>query len=163
MTPRPYEQHLRLDIVFARAMVGHSSIDGPEGGPATHRNLLYFQETGPAHRGLIALEPDHYTRAVGDIILARRDFGTSYHLAVVLDDAAQGVTHVTRGEDLFEATAIHVLIQALLELPTPNYHHHKLIRDEDGKRLAKRDDARTIATYRAEGASPQDIRRMVGL
>ena len=81
----------------------------------------------------------------------------------MLDDAAQGVTHVTRGEDLFEATAIHVLIQALLELPTPNYHHHKLIRDEDGKRLAKRDDARTIATYRAEGATPQDIRRMVGL
>jgi glutamyl-Q tRNA(Asp) synthetase len=89
--------------------------------------------------------------------------GTSYHLSVVLDDAAQGVTHVTRGEDLFEATRIHVLLQRLLHLPTPIYHHHRLIRDDHGKRLAKRDDARALAKYRAEGASPADIRRMVGL
>lgn len=89
--------------------------------------------------------------------------GTSYHLSVVLDDATQGISEVTRGADLFEATQIHVLLQRLLNLPTPRYHHHRLIRDDQGKRLAKRDDARAIATYRAEGASPQDIRQMVGL
>jgi glutamyl-Q tRNA(Asp) synthetase len=82
---------------------------------------------------------------------------------VVLDDAAQGITHVVRGEDLFEATAIHVLLQRLLELPTPVYHHHALIRDDQGKRLAKRDDARALAKYRADGNSPADIRAMVGL
>ena len=89
--------------------------------------------------------------------------GTSYHLSVVLDDAAQGVTHVVRGQDLFEATKIHVILQNLLGLPTPTYHHHKLIRDDTGKRLAKRDDARSIAKYREEGFTPLDIRKMVGL
>ena len=89
--------------------------------------------------------------------------GTSYHLSVVLDDAAQGITEVTRGADLFDATQIHVLLQRLLDLPTPRYHHHRLIRDDAGKRLAKRDDARAIAKYRADGASPSDIRQMVGL
>jgi glutamyl-Q tRNA(Asp) synthetase len=100
---------------------------------------------------------------VGDIVLARRDIGTSYHLAVVIDDADQGITEVTRGEDLFEATVIHVVLQRLLGLPSPTYHHHRLIRDDQGKRLAKRDDARALSKYRAEGASPADIRRMVGL
>ena len=100
---------------------------------------------------------------IGDIVLARRDIGTSYHIAVVVDDAAQGITEVTRGEDLFEATAIHVVLQRLLGLPTPAYHHHRLIRDDQGKRLAKRDDARALAKYRAEGATPADIRAMVGL
>ncbi|MGX0901920.1 glutamyl-Q tRNA(Asp) synthetase [Roseovarius sp. MBR-79] len=103
------------------------------------------------------------TGNVGDVVLARRDMGASYHLAVVLDDADQHVTHVIRGEDLREATQIHILLQRLLGLPTPAYHHHRLIRDETGKRLAKRDDARAIATYRAEGASPRDIRAMLGL
>ena len=106
----------------------------------------------------------HLTNDVGDIVLARRDTGTAaYHLSVVVDDAAQGITHVIRGEDLASATPIHVLLQALLGLPTPVYHHHRLIRDETGKRLAKRDDARAIALYRAEGATPQDIRTLVGL
>jgi glutamyl-Q tRNA(Asp) synthetase len=89
--------------------------------------------------------------------------GTSYHLSVVVDDAAQGITHVTRGADLFEATKIHVILQRLLDLPTPIYHHHRLIRDETGKRLAKRDDARAIRSYREDGACPGDIRRLVGL
>lgn len=89
--------------------------------------------------------------------------GTSYHLSVVVDDAAQGITLVTRGEDLFESTYIHVLLQALLELPTPLYHHHRLIRDDDGKRLAKRDDARALRLYREQGCTPGDIRRMLGL
>ncbi|MCF7700506.1 tRNA glutamyl-Q(34) synthetase GluQRS [Loktanella sp. M215] len=100
---------------------------------------------------------------IGDVVLARRDMGTSYHLSVVIDDAAQHITDVVRGADLLEATPIHVLLQHLLGLPTPTYHHHRLIRDAAGKRLAKRDDARAIATYRAEGATPTDIRQMVGL
>lgn len=100
---------------------------------------------------------------VGDVVLARRDIGASYHLSVVLDDADQHITHVIRGEDLREATPIHVLLQHLFGLPTPVYHHHRLIRDASGKRLAKRDDARAIATYRAEGASPRDLRSLLGL
>ncbi|MBU3031997.1 tRNA glutamyl-Q(34) synthetase GluQRS [Paracoccus marinaquae] len=99
---------------------------------------------------------------IGDVILARRGMGTSYHLAVVVDDAAQGITVITRGKDLYDSTWIHVLLQKLMKLPTPLYHHHRLIRDEAGRRLAKRDDARAIRQLRAEGASPQDIHRMVG-
>lgn len=123
---------------------------------------LGFRETGMQH-ALIPIDADEAQSALGDIVLARRDMGTSYHLSVVLDDAAQGITHVVRGEDLFEATKIHVILQSLLDLPTPVYHHHRLIRDEAGKRLAKRDDARAIALYRAGGASPQDIRATIGL
>ena len=100
---------------------------------------------------------------IGDVVLARRDMGTSYHLSVVVDDAAQQVTDVVRGRDLQDATPIHVVLQRLLGLPTPRYHHHRLIRDDAGRRLAKRDDARAIRSYRENGASPDDIRRMVGL
>ncbi len=102
-------------------------------------------------------------QSVGDVVLSRRDIGTSYHLSVVVDDAAQGVTDVVRGNDLQDASKIHVVLQRLLGLPTPIYHHHRLIRDDHGKRLAKRDDARALSKYRAEGATPADIRRMVGL
>ena len=123
----------------------------------------YFDEICEIHRGHHAITRAEMIREVGDVVLARREMGTSYHLAVVLDDAAQGITHVTRGADLFEATKIHVTLQKLLELPTPTYCHHRLIRDDAGKRLAKRDDARALATYRAEGASPADIRRLIGL
>lgn len=125
-------------------------------------DLPQYTETGP-HPAL-RLTRAHLVDEVGDIVLARRDTKTAaYHLSVIVDDAAQGITHVIRGEDLATATPIHVLLQALLDLPIPTYHHHRLIRDEDGKRLAKRDDARAIALYRAEGATPQDIRMMVGL
>jgi len=82
---------------------------------------------------------------------------------VVIDDADQGISHVVRGADLFEATSIHVILQRLLGLPTPIYHHHRLIRDDAGKRLAKRDDARAIRMYRETGATPAEIRRMIGL
>ena len=82
---------------------------------------------------------------------------------MVVDDAAQGITEVTRGQDLFAATPLQVALQHLLGLPTPTYHHHALIRDDQGKRLAKRDDARALSKYRAEGATPAEIRRMVGL
>ena len=101
---------------------------------------------------------------VGDVVLGRKATGQiAYHLAAVVDDAEQNITHVIRGQDLFDATKIHVMLQALLDLPTPKYHHHRLIRDENGKRLAKRDDARAIRKYREDGLSPTDIRQLVGL
>jgi glutamyl-Q tRNA(Asp) synthetase len=124
---------------------------------------LAFLETSQDLGECISLERDHLLQAVGDIILVRRNMGSSYHLSVVVDDADQGITDVVRGADLFESTQIHVVLQALLDLPMPRYHHHRLIRDPQGKRLAKRDDARAIAKYRADGASPQDIRALVGL
>jgi len=124
---------------------------------------IAFAETGAgAPNGTIHIKAETLAEEVGDVVLARRDMGASYHLGVVLDDADQQITHVIRGEDLFAATQIHVLLQKLLHLPTPIYHHHKLIRDENGKRLAKRDNARAIATYRADGNTPQDIRNMLG-
>jgi glutamyl-Q tRNA(Asp) synthetase len=120
---------------------------------------LGFTETARPHR----FNPRQLTETMGDIVLARRDIGVAYHLAVVVDDAFQGITEVTRGEDLLPATPLQVTLQRLLELPTPAYHHHRLIRDDQGKRLAKRDDARALSKYRAEGATPQDIRRLIGL
>jgi glutamyl-Q tRNA(Asp) synthetase len=147
--PPPRDSHLRLDMAMAMDMLG----------PATPT----FTETGPAHAGQIATPPASYAAQIGDIVIARRDMGTSYHLSVTIDDAEQAITHVIRGEDLFEATRIHVLLQRLLALPTPTYHHHRLIRDETGKRLAKRDDARAIRLYRSDGVTPGDIRRMLNL
>jgi glutamyl-Q tRNA(Asp) synthetase len=102
-------------------------------------------------------------RRLGDVVLARKDTPTSYHLASVLDDAAAGITHVIRGEDLAEAAHLHVLLQALFELPTPIYRHHRLILGEDGKRLAKRDAAATLRAMRAAGEKPENIRARVGL
>ena len=118
-----------------------------------------FTDQGQSH----VLNRQQFLAGIGDVVLSRRGMGTSYHLAVVVDDAAQGITLVTRGVDLFASTHIHVLLQHLLDLPTPAYLHHRLIRDTAGRRLAKRDDARAIRQYRADGASPDDIRRMVGL
>jgi glutamyl-Q tRNA(Asp) synthetase len=125
---------------------------------------LAFDETGPAHRGRHALDPDMLRARIGDVVLLRKDIGAAaYHLAVVVDDAHQGITDVVRGEDLWEATPLHRLLQALLGLPVPVWHHHRLIRDETGRRLAKRDDARALATLRAHGATPADVRGMLGL
>ena len=138
----PEDVPLRLDM--ARAL------------DALSTPLIYWEKDE-------AITPRAMTGTVGDVVLARRDTGAAYHLAVVIDDADQAVTHVIRGADLQDATQIHVLLQRLLGLPSPIYHHHRLIRDETGKRLAKRDDARAIATYRAGGASPQQLRAMVGL
>lgn len=121
-------------------------------------NMLNFKDSKPH---VLTLEA--FLIGIGDVVLARRGMGTSYHLSVVVDDAAQGITRVTRGLDLFDSTWIHVLLQRLLDLPTPEYHHHRLIRDDAGKRLAKRDDARSLRELRAQGASPADIRRLVGL
>lgn len=94
---------------------------------------------------------------LGDVVLARKDIGTAYHLAVVVDDAFQGITHVTRGEDLLHSTHVHRLLQELLKLPEPVYLHHPLVLDESGKRLAKRHDALAISTMKKTGESPAEI------
>ena len=101
--------------------------------------------------------------AWGDVILARKDSRTSYHLSVVVDDAAQGVTDVVRGQDLFAATAVHRVLQELLGLPAPRYRHHPLILDSEGKKLSKSTRATGLRELHAEGKTPADIRRLVGL
>jgi glutamyl-Q tRNA(Asp) synthetase len=148
MASRTPADALRLDL--ARALA-HPAAAG-----------LCWQETGLG-AGRHPLDAADLLRGSGDVVLARRDIGTSYHLAVVVDDAAQGITDVVRGVDLAPATPLHRLLQALLGLPAPRWHHHRLIRDADGHRLAKRDDARALALYRADGCSPDEIRRLVGL
>lgn len=117
------------------------------------QDLIGCPEWVDLHRGRQQCVPTEY----GDVVLARKEMPASYHLAVVVDDAAQGVTHVTRGEDLFDATHIHRALQAVLELPVPLYAHHGLLRDNTGKRLAKRDGARSLASLRAAGYTPQDV------
>ena len=99
----------------------------------------------------------------GDVVLGRKDVPTSYHLAVAHDDAAQGVTLVTRGADLLPATAIHRLLQALFGWPEPAYAHHKLLTDSAGRRLAKRDRAATLRSLRAAGHMPAAVRAMAGV
>ena len=99
--------------------------------------------------------------AWGDPVLARRDVPTSYHLAVVVDDAEQGVTQVVRGRDLFQATAVHALLQRLLGLPSPRYTHHRLVLDADGRKLAKSSGSTSLRALREGGATPGDIRRML--
>ncbi len=151
--PIPRNQALRLDM---QTVTDHLGKDG----------MFSFTEIGSGpngETGLIRFSAKELQTAIGDIVLARKDIGISYHLAVVLDDAFQGISHVTRGQDLFEATKIHVVLQRLLGIPTPIYRHHGLIRDNHGKRLAKRHDAMAISVYREQGASPQDIRALVGL
>ncbi len=131
---------------------------------ALARSDLGFIETGPAHPGRHRINPDQAETRIGDVVLSRKGEAiVAYFLASAFDDADQGVTHVIRGEDLYDFTPVQVILQRLLGLPTPSYHHHRLIRDDQGKRLAKRDDARAVSKYRAEGATPSDIRRMVGL
>ncbi|WP_243406252.1 tRNA glutamyl-Q(34) synthetase GluQRS [Sphingosinicella sp. YJ22] len=105
------------------------------------------------HGRAVAAEPERF----GDVVLARKDAPASYHLAVTIDDSAQGITDIVRGQDLFAATHVHRLLQALLGLPVPHYHHHDLIRGNDGQRLAKRNRAPTIASLRAAGADPRDL------
>lgn len=128
---------LRLDVAKAHRLTG----------PLTWSDL---------DRGLQCAEPE----LLGDVVLARKDIATSYHLAVTVDDAAQHITVVTRGEDLFASTHIHRLLQALLDLPVPVWRHHGLVCDEQGRRLAKRDDARSIRSYRERGLTPDEVLRL---
>jgi len=143
-TGKPYA--VRLDVAAALKRVGP---------------LLWTETgTGPAgESGAVAANP----AAWGDVILARKETPTSYHLAVVVDDAAQGVTDVVRGQDLFHATSVHRLLQALLGLPQPRYHHHRLVLDTDGKKLSKSTSATGLRELRSRGLNPTDIRKLVGL
>jgi glutamyl-Q tRNA(Asp) synthetase len=123
---------------------------------------LTWSETGVgpnAETGVVTAAPE----AWGDVILARKEIPTSYHLAVVIDDALQGVTHVVRGQDLFWATSVHRLLQALMGLPAPTYHHHRLVFDDDGRKLAKSTRATALRELRGQGVTPAGIRRLVGL
>lgn len=129
---------------------------------ALARKLPSWQETGSGpggETGRIDADPAVW----GDVVLARRDIPASYHLAVVVDDAIQQVTHVVRGRDLFHATSIHRLLQELLGLPVPQYHHHRLVVGADGRKLSKSRRDTAIAELRAAGVTPGDIVRMVGL
>jgi glutamyl-Q tRNA(Asp) synthetase len=122
---------------------------------------LHFREEGQGpggEHGVIAARPE----LGGDVVLARKDVGVAYHLAVTVDDARQGITHVIRGQDLFEATHVQRLLQALLGLLAPVYRHHPLLMGPDGRRLAKRDRAETLESLRARGVSPQALRREMG-
>lgn len=127
----------------------------------TGRTLSWLEHTDEtlAHRREIAADP----AAWGDVILARRDIATSYHLSVVVDDALQGITHVVRGLDLYASTAVHRLLQTLLDLPAPTYFHHRLILDEDGRKLSKSLGHTGLRVLREAGASPGDVLALLGL
>ena len=142
--PNPPPQGRREQKIAARAL-----------------NLSWSESgAGPnGETGLIAADP----AAWGDVILARKDTPTSYHLAAVVDDAAQGVTDVVRGRDLFHSTGVHRLLQALLGLPQPRYHHHRLILDADGRKLSKSTQATGLRELRAQGVTAAEIRKRVGL
>jgi glutamyl-Q tRNA(Asp) synthetase len=138
---------VRLDLVKAQQHVGRA---------------IHFEEQGRGpgrEQGLRSAEPG----LLGDVVLARKELPASYHLAVVVDDALQGIELVTRGEDLFHATHIQRLLQELLGLPAPVYAHHRLILDATGKKFSKRDQAMTLRGLRAAGATPADIRKRLGL
>ena len=137
---------LRLDMEAALARAGSLSFIETGAGPS-------------GETGRLVVEPQVW----GDVVLARKEVPTSYHLSVVIDDAAQGVTHVVRGRDLFCATSIHRLLQALLGLSQPIYHHHRLILDEQGRKLSKSTQATSLRALRKDGATPADIRSIVGL
>ncbi len=134
---RPYA--LRLDVAAGLARTG----------PLTWQDL---------DRGVILAEP----QLLGDVVLGRRDAPASYHLAVTLDDDLQGVNLVTRGEDLLATTHVHRLLQSLLDLATPVYRHHRLLTNDKGERLAKRDGAMTLAALRQAGHTPAEVRAMTG-
>lgn len=177
----------RQDIQAEIAGAGHAP-HGPDGPfyPGTCRKLSPSERearlaAGDAHalrldmtRAADAAGPLSFTDrergqiavngpGCGDVVLARKDTPTSYHLAVTVDDVIQGVTRVTRGEDLLHATHVHRILQALLGMPEPEYHHHRLLTDDDGKRFAKRDRSLTIQTLREAGKNPADVRVMAGM
>ncbi len=120
---------------------------------------LQFLETGRTNAGTLAADPAKW----GDVILWRSDAPSSYHLSVVVDDTIQGITHVVRGLDLFEATHIHRLLQHILDLPQPTYHHHRLIMDEDGRKLSKSSASTAISTLREKGLSREQLLAQIGL
>lgn len=136
------------------------SLDAAERQLGGFQALAFIEEgDGPAgEHGVLRARPE----VGGDVVLARKDVGVAYHLAVTIDDALQGINHVIRGQDLFEATHVQRLLQALLGLPTPTYRHHRLLVGPDGKRYAKRDRAETLRELRASGVTPKDLRQEMG-
>ena len=137
----------RLDVKGALARISQP-IDWTE-----------FLDESLAHSENIDARPESW----GDIVLARKDIPTSYHLAVVLDDARQSVTHIVRGRDLFHATSIQRLLQELLNLPKPSYFHHRLVLDENGRKLSKSESDTGLGKLRAAGATVEDVMRLIGL
>lgn len=139
----------RLSIAAARETLG----------PAFHHLTFREEGEGPAgQHGKITARPE----LAGDVVLARKDVGVAYHVAVVVDDALQGITHVIRGNDLFEAAHVQRLLQALLDLPTPTYRHHRLLLDAQGRRFAKRDKAETLRDIRERGVTAAGLRAELG-
>lgn len=160
--PHPPEEEAAL-LAEGRAFAWRLSLDRAREalGDRAWDALAFLEEgEGPdGERGLLRARPE----TAGDVVVARKDAGTAYHVAVTHDDALQGVTHVIRGQDLFEATHIQVLLQALMGWPTPVYRHHRLVTGEDGRRYAKRDGSVTLAHLRAQGLSPAALRAELGL
>jgi len=159
--PHPAEEEAAF-LAEGRAFAWRLSLDRARDliGQRAWEALAFVEEgEGPdGERGLIRARPE----TAGDVVLARKDAGTAYHVAVTHDDALQGVTHVIRGQDLFEATHIQVLIQTLMGWPTPVYRHHRLLTGEDGRRYAKRDRSVTLGELRAAGLSPETLRAELG-
>jgi glutamyl-Q tRNA(Asp) synthetase len=152
----PAERQRRIDAgePYALRLAMHAAV--------ARVGVLTWAEAGSGPQGqtgCVAAAPQMW----GDVVLARKDVPTSYHLAVTVDDALQGVSDIVRGQDLFWSTGIHRLLQALLGLPEPNYHHHKLILDADGNKLSKSAQAKSLRELRAAGITSSDVRRTVGL
>lgn len=145
-------EHFALRIDMERAL--EMARERLQGKPLTFTEL---DEAGQPT--IVEAKPERW----GDAVILRKDVPASYHLAVVVDDARQGVTHVTRGQDLYAATDIHRLLQVLMGLPEPVYHHHRLLTDEEGRKLSKSAEATDLASLRAQGLTPAEIRARVGL
>ena len=146
LTAEEAEQKIAAGVPYAWRFHAHKT--GELAGPLTFRDLRF---------GEIPVNPD----LLGDVVLARKDIGTAYHLAVVVDDAFQEITHVTRGEDLLPSTHVHRLLQTLLGIPEPVYLHHPLMLDEHGQRLAKRNDALSVAALRKSGMSSGEVLALI--
>lgn len=160
--PHPVEEEARL-LAEGRPFAWRLSLDRARetlGGAAWDALSFIEEGSGPdGETGRIKARPE----TAGDVVLARKDAGTAYHLAVTHDDALQGVSHVIRGQDLFEATHIQRLIQALMGWPAPVYRHHRLLAGPDGRRYAKRDRSVTLAELRAGGLTPDRLRAELAL
>ena len=158
--PHPPEEEAAL-LEAGRAFAWRLSMAAARTALGPAFDALTFIEDAVRPDGGAVAFPAGAERA-GDIVLARKDVGVAYHLAVVVDDAFQGITHVIRGEDLFEATGVQRLLQELLGLPEPVYRHHRLLTDAEGRRYAKRDRAETLGELRASGVTPAALRAELG-
>jgi len=157
--PHPADEEARL-LAEGLPFAWRLSLDRARDALCRQDALIFVEQgVGPnGETGRILARPE----TAGDAVLARKDSGTAYHVAVTHDDALQGVTHVIRGEDLFEATHVQALIQTLMGWPTPVYRHHRLLADADGRRYAKRDRSVTLAELRAGGVTPEALRIELG-